>query len=108
MVVRRERGQLCGVQGQSLLLTLSWIGDRWKAIFKDDAERRRFLETLGEAGARTGARVHAFVLMSNHDHLMIETPQANLVAGDALVPDDMDNASPQAARAQRTSFSRTL
>ena len=56
-------------------------GDRREAIFKDDADRRRFLETLGEAGARTGWRVHAFVLMSNHYHLMIQTPQANLVAG---------------------------
>ena len=56
-------------------------GDRREAIFKDDADRRRFLETLGEACARTGWRVHAYVLMSNHYHLMIETPQANLVAG---------------------------
>ena len=56
-------------------------GDRREAIFKDDADRRRFLETLGEAGARTGWRVHAFVLMSNHYHQMIETPQPNLVAG---------------------------
>ena len=49
--------------------------------FKDDADRRRFLETLGKACGRTGWRVHAFVLMSNHYHFMIETPQANLVAG---------------------------
>ena len=56
-------------------------GDRREAIFRDDADRRRFLETLGEACARTGWRVHAFVLMNNHYHLMIETPQANLVAG---------------------------
>ena len=56
-------------------------GDRREAIFKDDADRRRFLETLGEACARTGWRIHAYVLMSNHYHLMIETPQANLVPG---------------------------
>lgn len=56
-------------------------GDRREAIFKDDADRRRFLETLGEACARTGWRVHAYVLMSNHYHFMIETPQPNLVAG---------------------------
>ena len=56
-------------------------GDRREAIFKDDTDRLRFLETLGEACARTGWHVHAFVLMSNHYHLMIETPQANLVAG---------------------------
>ena len=56
-------------------------GDRREAIFQDEADRRRFLETLGEACARAGWRVHAFVLMSNHYHLMIETPQANLAAG---------------------------
>ena len=56
-------------------------GDRQEAIFMDDADRRRFLATLGEGCARTGWRVHAFVLMSNHYHFMIETPQANLVAG---------------------------
>ena len=36
-------------------------GDRREAICKDDADRRRFLETLGEACARTGWRIHAFV-----------------------------------------------
>ena len=56
-------------------------GDRREAIFQDDADRRRFLETLGEACARTAWRVHAFVLMGNHYHFMLETPQANLVAG---------------------------
>ncbi len=56
-------------------------GDRREAIFRDDADRVRFLETLGEVCARTGWRVHAFVLMSNHYHLMIETPEDNLVAG---------------------------
>jgi REP element-mobilizing transposase RayT len=56
-------------------------GDRREALFLDDGDRRRFLETLGEACGRTGWRVHAYVLMSNHYHLMIETPQANLVAG---------------------------
>ncbi|MEI7776643.1 MAG: transposase, partial [Verrucomicrobiota bacterium] len=56
-------------------------GDRREAIFRDDVDRRRFVETLGEVCGRTGWRVHAFVLMSNHYHLMIETPEANLVAG---------------------------
>jgi putative transposase len=56
-------------------------GDRREAIFKDDADRQRFLDTLDEACAKTGWRVHAFCLMPNHFHLVIETPQANLVAG---------------------------
>ena len=56
-------------------------GDRREAIFRDDADRERFLATLGEGCGRTGWRVHAWVLMSNHYHLLLETPQANLVAG---------------------------
>ena len=56
-------------------------GDRREAIFRDDVDRQTFLRTLGQACARTGWRVHAFVLMSNHYHLLVETPEANLVAG---------------------------
>ena len=56
-------------------------GDRREEIFKDDADRERFLETLGEACAKTGWQVQALCLMGNHFHLVVETPQGNLVAG---------------------------
>ncbi len=56
-------------------------GDRREPIFKDDEDHRRFLVTLGEACAKTGWQVHAYCLMLNHFHLVLETPQANLVAG---------------------------
>ncbi len=56
-------------------------GDRREAIFRDDQDRRAFLEVLGLACARTGWRVHAWVLMGNHYHLLLETPEPNLVAG---------------------------
>ncbi|MBI2926294.1 MAG: transposase [Verrucomicrobia bacterium] len=56
-------------------------GDRRELIFMDDADRQRFVETLGEACAKTGWQVYAYVLMSNHFHLVVETPQPNLVAG---------------------------
>jgi len=56
-------------------------GDRREPIFKDDADRQRFLETLGQACGKTGWQVHAYCLMLNHFHLVVETPQANLVAG---------------------------
>ena len=56
-------------------------GDRRENIFEDDADRVRFLETLGEVCGRTGWRIHAYVLMSNHYHWLLETPRANLVAG---------------------------
>ncbi len=56
-------------------------GDRREAIFKDDTDRELFLETLGEACEKTAWEVHAYCLMNNHFHLVLETPQANLVAG---------------------------
>lgn len=56
-------------------------GDRREAIFKNDGDRERFLETLGETCARTNWQIHAYCLMPNHFHAVIETPQPNLVAG---------------------------
>ncbi len=56
-------------------------GDRREDIFKDDPDRQRFLATLGEACAKTSWQVLAFCLLPNHFHLVVETPQANLVAG---------------------------
>ena len=55
--------------------------DRREPIFKDDADRERFLATLGEACTKTGWQVQAYCLMPNHFHLVVETPQANLVPG---------------------------
>jgi REP element-mobilizing transposase RayT len=56
-------------------------GDRRELIFMDDADRQRFVDTLGEACAKTGWQVHAYVLMPNHFHWVVETPQPNRVAG---------------------------
>jgi putative transposase len=56
-------------------------GDRREDIFKDDVDRERFLAGLGEACGKTQWQIHAYCLMRNHFHLVLETPQANLVAG---------------------------
>ena len=56
-------------------------GDRRESIFHDDQDRQRFLDALEEACAKTGWQVHALCLMPNHFHLVVETPQPNLVAG---------------------------
>src|SRR5437667_2185587 len=56
-------------------------GDRREAIFKDDRDRNCFLETLAEACGKTNWLVHAYCLMGNHFHLVVETPKPNLVAG---------------------------
>ena len=51
-------------------------GDRRELIFKDETDRNRFLETLGEACAKTGWEVHAYCLMANPFHLVLETSPA--------------------------------
>ena len=56
-------------------------GNRREEIFMDEEDRRFFLEAVAEVCALTGWRVHAWVMMGNHYHLLIETPEANLVAG---------------------------
>lgn len=56
-------------------------GNRQEAVFLDDKDCEMFLDVLDEAYGRCGWRVHAFVLMGNHDHLLIETPEPNLVDG---------------------------
>lgn len=56
-------------------------GDRREPIFRTDQDRVLFVETLREACEKTGWQVHAFCLMPNHFHLVLETPNANLVAG---------------------------
>jgi REP-associated tyrosine transposase len=56
-------------------------GDRRDPIFADDQDREQFLSTLTEACQKTAWQVHAYCLMSNHFHLVVETPQPNLVTG---------------------------
>jgi REP element-mobilizing transposase RayT len=45
-------------------------GNERKALFRDDSDRFHFFELLAELGQRFGARVHAYVLMGNHFHLL--------------------------------------
>ena len=56
-------------------------GDGGKFIFNDDVDAALFLKWLGEVCESHGWRVHAWVLMGNHFHLLLETPEANLVSG---------------------------
>jgi REP element-mobilizing transposase RayT len=53
-------------------------GNERRAVFRDDRDRRHFLEVLEEAVGRFGLRLHAYVLLDNHYHLLVETPLANL------------------------------
>lgn len=48
---------------------------------RDDVDRQRFVETLAQACVKTGWKLNAYCLLPDHFHLVVETPQANLVDG---------------------------
>ena len=56
-------------------------GNYRAAIFAEEGARQAFMGCLVEACAKAGWVLHAYVLMSNHYHLALETPQGNLVEG---------------------------
>ena len=53
-------------------------GNEQKEIFKNQRDREKFLEYLASASDRYGAVIQAYCLMSNHYHLLLETPEGNL------------------------------
>lgn len=48
------------------------------ALYRDDRDRGYWLYRLGESAEVHGVRVYLYCLMSNHFHLLVETPRANL------------------------------
>jgi len=53
-------------------------GNERKAIVRGDADRARFVDSLAAMVDRYRVRCHAWVLMNNHYHLLLETPSPNL------------------------------
>jgi putative transposase len=53
-------------------------GNERRPIFGDDRDRRHFLELVPTCLERFRLRLHAYVLMDNHYHLLLETREANL------------------------------
>ena len=56
-------------------------GDRQEDIFLTDEDRHLFLSITGEVCERFNWSVHAYCLMDNHYHLVVETPDGNLAKG---------------------------
>jgi putative transposase len=54
-------------------------GNEKKSIFLDKVDRAKFLRILREYRSRHGIVIHAYVLMNNHYHLLLETPRGNLL-----------------------------
>lgn len=53
-------------------------GNEQKDVFKSRKDREKFLDYLMSATERYGAVIHVYCLMSNHYHLLLETPAGNL------------------------------
>ena len=53
-------------------------GRRRETIFEDEQDCRMFIELMKEAAKLWGVRVSAYCLMSNHYHMLIQTPRGNL------------------------------
>ena len=56
-------------------------GDRQEDIYLTDRDRSSFLSILEKTTERFNWLVHAYCLMDNHYHLLIETPDGNLSKG---------------------------
>ena len=72
--MKRVMARKVRVECEGAIYHVMCRGDQRENIFEDDTDRARFLETLAEAYQRTGWKIHAYVLMSNHYHWLLETP----------------------------------
>ena len=75
-MARPLRIEFCGA-----LYHVTSRGDRREPIFEDDTDRQTFLAILAEGVERFNWLCHAYCLMTNHYHLVVETPQGNLSKG---------------------------
>jgi REP element-mobilizing transposase RayT len=53
-------------------------GNAGSDLFKSEKDREKLLQYFGQAVERYAIKVHTYCLMTNHYHLLIETPHANL------------------------------
>lgn len=53
-------------------------GNEQKDIFRDDADRSKFISFLSESATIYSVRLYGYVLMANHFHVLLETPLGNL------------------------------
>ena len=69
------------IQFEGALYHIISRGNERMMIFLDEADRTKYLNILNTTIERFNWLCHAYCLMENHYHLMIETPDANLAKG---------------------------
>jgi REP element-mobilizing transposase RayT len=72
-------GRPLRIQYPGALYHITSRGNERKKIFLDDTDRIRFLEILKDYHIRYGILIHSYVFMDNHYHLILETPNGNLL-----------------------------
>jgi len=73
------------IEFEGALYHVTSRGNTRQEIFLDKEDRERFLERLGKVVDRLGWICHGYCLMTNHFHLLVETPAANLSRGMQLL-----------------------
>ncbi|CAN5429686.1 transposase [soil metagenome] len=66
------------IEFEDAIYHLTARGNERRPVFRDDRDREKFLELLGQAGARYEISLLSFVLLGNHFHLLAQTHRANL------------------------------
>lgn len=66
------------IEYEGALYHVAVRGNERQAIFRDDADREHFLRVLAESVGAFEVRLYLYCLMTNHVHLVLETPRANL------------------------------
>ena len=86
----RRAGSGCNLFGMSRPLRIQFPGalyhitsrgDGREAIYLDDRDRTAFLRVLAHTCDRFNWVCHGYCLMTNHYHLLVETPDSNLALG---------------------------
>ena len=73
-------------------------GDGREAIFLAKGDQRLFSDVLAGVWDRFNWPVHAYCLMINHDHLLVETPDANLSKDSSTAPTPSASTGPKFAQ----------
>lgn len=66
------------IAGAGLTYHVYARGNNGEAIFREDADRRRYLATIAESSSKYACRLFAYVLMTNHVHIVIQTARPSI------------------------------
>ena len=66
------------IEYEAAVYHVTMRGNDRRILFEDDFDRERFLAKLAESGILFETRLYLYCLMTNHVHLVLGTPRANV------------------------------